>query len=263
MLPALDKAAVAKSFSRAAASYDAVAELQRDVGDKLLAKVPVGRYPNVLDLGCGTGYFTARLAQHTGAEMIAGLDIAEGMIAHCRSRATPANALWYRGDAEQLPFESASLDLIFANLVLQWCPNLDEVFREAARVLRPGGRLLFSTFGPDSLRELRMAWSKVDSYVHVNSFKTLADIEQDVNGSDLRLGSDIERITRYYPQLQDLTHELKALGAHNVNSGRPGGLTGRFAIRQLKAVYETLRSTPDGLPATYEIYYLSLEKRQP
>ena len=107
MLPALDKAAVAKSFSRAAASYDAVAELQRDVGDKLLAKVPVGRYPNVLDLGCGTGYFTARLAQHAAAETIAGLDIAEGMIAHCRSRATPANALWYRGDAEQLPGNGA------------------------------------------------------------------------------------------------------------------------------------------------------------
>lgn len=132
-----DKRQVAASFSRAAGTYDSVAELQRDVGSELLRRLPedfsAGRW---LDLGCGTGYFSRALGERfTGAQGVA-LDIAEGMLAHARPLGGATHFI--AGDAECLPLQDASCDLIFSSLAVQWCADFASVLSEARRVLKPG-----------------------------------------------------------------------------------------------------------------------------
>jgi malonyl-CoA O-methyltransferase len=156
-------------------------------------------------------------------------------------------------DAERLPFADSSFDLVFSNLMLQWCVELEVVFTELQRVLRPGGLLLFTSFGPDTLHELRGSWQQVDGYSHVNAF---ADMH-DVGDALLRTRfadpvMDVERLTVTYADVWKLMRELKQIGAHNVTLGRPRGLTGKARMQRLVGAYEHYRSQ-GVLPASYEI----------
>lgn len=256
-----DKRQVAASFSRAAASYDSVADLQRAVGYELLRRLPPERsFARWLDIGCGTGYFTRALAERfPGAQGLA-LDIAEGMLDHAR----PLGGAQYfiAGDAERLPLRSDSCDLLFSSLAVQWCADFASVLREAHRVLRPGGVLAFASLCGGTLQELRDSWRQVDGMVHVNRFRELGTYQQLCAASGLRILSLQSRPhVLHYPDVRSLTHELKALGAHNLNPGRPGGLTGRARIMGLIDAYEGFRQ-PQGLPATYQAVYAVLEKPQ-
>jgi len=258
----LDKRRVAHSFSKAAPSYDSVAQLQRAVGEQLLnhlGALNLEQPECVLDLGCGTGYLGEHLAQRLAPGRLVGLDIAEGMLHFARAeRRFPA--LWLCGDAEDLPLADASVDLIFSSLSVQWCEQLPRLFAELHRVLKPGGQLLFSTLGPGTLWELKSAWQQVDRYVHVNRFPPLASVDEALTRAGLAEAAwhREERVLRYQ-SLSDLTRELKALGAHNVNRGQPEGLTGRHKIQALKAAYEQYREE-GALPASYEVYYGRLRK---
>lgn len=247
-----DKALVAASFSRAAGSYDAVAELQRQVGTRLLDGLPSSLAPRRwVDLGCGTGYFARALARrYPRAEGLA-LDIAEGMLRHARPLGGAEH--FVAGDAESLPLRDAGCDLIFSSLALQWCGNLQAVLGEARRVLRPGGVLAFSSLVEGTLDELRQSWAQVDEGVHVNRFRRLADYRTLCADSGLSLIA-LEQwpVALHFPDLFSLTRELKALGAQNLNAGRPLGLTGRARLRALADAYEQFRQ-PQGLPATYQV----------
>jgi malonyl-CoA O-methyltransferase len=254
-----DKRQVAASFSRAAGSYDSVAELQRAVGAELFARLPTDRQPSCwLDLGCGTGHFSRVLAQRfAGSEGIA-LDIAEGMLRHAR----PLGGAGYfvAGDAERLPLRDEGCALIFSSLAVQWCANFAAVLSEARRVLQPGGVLAFSSLCVGTLYELRDSWQAVDGMVHVNRFRQLRDYQDLCAASGLRvLSLEVRPHVLHYPDVRSLTQELKALGAHNLNPGRPGGLTGRARILGLIDAYEGFRQ-PQGLPATYQVVYGVLEK---
>ena len=254
-----DKRLIADSFSRAAATYDQAAALQRTVGSNLLARLPVDFAPTeVIDLGCGTGYFSRAL--HARFEQgVVGLDLAEGMLRHAR-QISPEITHWVAADAEALPLRSNSQDLIFSSLALQWCPDLLRVLREAYRVLRPGGCLAFNTLLEGSLHELRTAWRAVDDFVHVNRFMAPAELESSLAAAgfaDWRC--EVEEHTLHYQRLGELTHELKALGAHNINPGRPGGLTGRARLRLLTDAYELFR-TPQGLPASWQVAQILMFK---
>lgn len=254
-----DKRQVAASFSRAAASYDAVAELQRGVGDSLLQRLPADLAPQRwLDLGCGTGYFSRALAQRFGAEQGLAVDIAEGMLRFARERGGAQSFIG--GDAEHLPLREGCCDLMFSSLAIQWCANLGAVLGEARRVLREGGVFAFSSLCVGTLGELRASWQAVDGMVHVNRFREFADYRAQCAASGLEV---LELVTEdrvlHFPDLRSLTHELKALGAHNLNPGRPGGLTGRARVRALIEAYEGFRQ-PAGLPATYRVVYAVLRK---
>jgi malonyl-CoA O-methyltransferase len=254
-----DKRQVAASFSRAAASYDSVAELQRDVGSQLLQRLPADFVPaRWLDLGCGTGYFTRALAELFDTSNGLALDIAEGMLNHARPLGGAQHFI--AGDAERLPLQDSSCDLIFSSLAVQWCADFDSVLSEAFRVLKPGGIFAFASLCAGTLYELRDSWRQVDGLVHVNRFREFAGYQQLCAASRLRAVSlENQPHVLHYPDVRSLTHELKALGAHNLNPGRPGGLTGRARILGLVDAYEQFREA-SGLPATYQVVYAVLEK---
>ncbi len=254
----VDKGRMRAAFEHSAARYDEVAVLQREVGRRMLERLTLVRLqPSVVvDVGCGTGVATAELIRRYRRARVIGLDIAPAMLHQARRRSP-----WWRrlrcvcGDAETLPLAEGSCDLIFSNLTLQWCTDLDRVFREFVRVLRPGGLLMFTTLGPDTLTELRQSWAAADGYNHVNAFIDM----HDVGDALLRAGladpvMDVERFTLTYATVTELMRELKILGAHNVSAGRPRTLTGKGRLRAMQGAYESHRR--DGvLPATYEVVH--------
>lgn len=258
----IDKAGVRAAFARAADNYDQVAVLQHEVGRRLLDRLELIRLrPDaLLDVGAGTGQLSAALAGRYPRARVTAVDLVPAMLEHARRRA-PRLARW-RGrqsfvcaDAEALPFREHCADMVVSNLTLQWCNDLDLTLSGFARVLRPGGLLMFTTFGPDTLKELREAWQEADPYNHTNAFIDMHDIGDAL----LRVGlsepvMDREDFTLTYGQVGDLMRDLKALGAHNTTAGRPRGLTGRHRLRRMAAAYE--RHREDGrLPATYEVIY--------
>jgi malonyl-CoA O-methyltransferase len=254
----LDKQQARLAFERAAATYDEAAALQSEVGDRMLERLDLVRLrpARVLDLGAGTGEFSKALLQRYRKANVVSLDIALNMLRHTQNRGG-----WLRkpacvcGDSERLPFADDSFELVFSNLMLQWCMDLEPVFTELRRILAPGGLLMFTTFGPDTLQELRASWEAVDGYTHVNAFIDMHDIgDALVRTHWAEPVMDSERITVTYREVRTLMQELKHLGAHNVTAGRPRGLTGRHRLRQVEQAYEAFRS--DGvLPASYEVVY--------
>lgn len=254
----LDVAQVKRSFDRAARDYDAHAPLQREVRERLLEKLElVTLEPSaVLDAGCGPGGALKPLAKRFGKADLFALDIAPGMLREARR-----NKPWFRklttieGDLAKIPMQEHSVDVVFSNLALQWVNEPDRAFREFRRVLRPGGLVVFSTFGPDTLKELRAAWSETDGYTHVNRFIDLHDVgDALVRAGFSEVVMDVEHFTLTYVHVRDLLRDLKAIGAHNVNAGRAHGLTGRRRFSAFEAAYERFRQD-DRLPASYEVVY--------
>lgn len=254
----IDKEQARRAFERAAARYDEVAVLQREIGRRMIERLDYVRLEPrvVLDAGCGTAVTTAELARRYPQADIVALDFAHGMLRHASGQGGWARApRWVCGDVEALPLAGQSVDLVYSNAVLQWSTDLGRTFAELLRVLRPGGLLTFSTFGPDTLAELRAAWAQVDGHSHVSPFADMHDL------GDLLVETrfaepvmDCERLTVTYANVDDLMRDLKLLGAHNVTAGRARGLTGRRRIEAMRAAYERFRA--DGrLPATYEVVY--------
>lgn len=254
---------VRRSFERAARGYDAGAFLQREIGKRLDTHLdPIRIQPRrIVDLGCGTGLAFERLAERYPRAELVGVDLALGMLRVAKAR-TP---LWRRavnvrvprlvcGDAERLPLAAASAQLVFSNLTLQWC-RYEAAFGEAARVLENGGLFLFSTFGPDTLKELRAAFAAVDGYAHVNAFVDMHDLGDALVASGFADPvMEMEAITLEYASVEAVARDLKAIGAHNVLPGRPRGLSGRGRWTRMAEQYETRRR--DGaLPATFEVVY--------
>jgi malonyl-CoA O-methyltransferase len=257
----LDRRAVARAFDRASSGYDAAAALQERVRNELLDRLGELRIEpqTVLDLGAGTGHAARALKRRYPKALVTAVDIAPGMLERAR-----AQSRWLRrfervrADAYSLPFRDRAFDLVFSSLMLQWCDDLDAAFSEIARVLAPGGLLLFSTFGPGTLAELREAWSASGAPGnHVNHF-----FDPHALGSALMHAGlaepvlDVDRIVMRYPDTLALMRELKAIGAHNVTQGRARGLTGRQRLAAMAKAYETQRR--DGsLPATWEVIHAS------
>lgn len=257
----VSKQAIADSFSRAAPHYDTVAQVQRAVGEALLSRLPARAETatTVVDLGCGTGYFRPALQRHCPGGNYLGLDIAAGMLAWARQQDGEGQASWVVGDAEALPLATASVDLVFSSLALQWCYHPRRLLAELARVLKAGGCAVFSTLGPSTLHELRSAWAAVDDGQHVNRFLPLSAL-QDAAASlpGVTLHTEVEARVVHHAAVADLLRELKTLGAHNMNSGRAGGLTTRRQLAAMLRAYENFRE-PRGLPATWEVIHARLE----
>ena len=254
----LDRRAVRAAFDRASATYDAAAVLQTRVRAELLSRLDLIRMvPEVIvDLGCGTGQGARQLKDRYRGALVVAVDSAPGMLRETRRRSG-----WLRplqrvcGDVLQLPFRDGAISLIFSNLMLQWCDNLDLALAEIRRVLAPDGFFAFTTFGPDTLRELRQAWAAADGGTHVSGFRDMHDIGDALTRAGLAEPVlDVERLTMVYPDVAAITRDLKVIGAHNATAARARGLTGKGRWRAMTAAYESERRA-GLLPATYEVVY--------
>ncbi len=260
----LDKRCLRAAFQQAAPSYDSAAALQREIGDRLIGRLDVIRLQprSIIDLGSGTGYCTRALARRYPGARIIGVDIAPAMARNAARRTgrlswpvSRARVRYVCGDAESLPVLSGSVDMVLSNLALQWC-SPDAVFAEIARVLRPGGVLMFTSFGPGTLRELRLAWSSVDNAPHVHDFIDMHDLGDALLRARLvEPVVDVDRLVLTYPGVLEVLRALKAIGAHNVARDRHPGLTGKGRFAAFRHAYGAMAG-PDGqVPVSYEVVY--------
>ena len=263
----VDKKRVRASFDRAAESYDAAAVMQKMVREEMLSRLDlVNLKPQrILDAGCGTGHASQALMKKYPNAHVVSLDLAMGMLHKTRAlnpsllqRAKTLLGLnkqsYVCADLENLPLADDSVDMFWSNLAIQWSNDLDAVFANIHRVLKTEGLLMFSTLGPDTLKELRAA-SSVDGNVHVSRFLDMHDIgDALVRAGFAAPVLDVERVVLTYDDAVSVMRDLKSIGAHNAADGRGRGLQGRGFLQNLTKNYEQFRK--DGkLPATFEVVY--------
>lgn len=260
MIQLFNQADVRRSFDNAAEHYEAFAVLQNEVCKRLLEKLEIVKItPSfILDAGAGTGKAIPTLFDYYKKAQVVALDLSENML-----KQSAQHGGFFRephlvcADIENLPLADDSLDLVFSSLSMQWCNDLNAALLEAKRVLKPGGLFVFSTFGPDTLKELRHSWAKVDGFNHVNQFIDMHDIGdallQDGYAEPVM---ETEIMTVTYNAVDEIMHDLKAIGA-NVKAiqKKPNkGLSGKSVLETVRQAYEVFRS--DGvLPVTYEVVY--------
>lgn len=265
----IDKARARTSFGRAAETYDGAAIVQKQVRDEMLSRLDLVKInPQViLDAGCGTGLASHALQKRFAKSQVVSLDFALPMLQKARAMAhaslfnqvkslfggTAQNLLC--ADIESLPLANASVGLLWSNLAIQWVNDLDKTFQEFHRVLQSEGLLMFSTFGPDTLKELRAATSGQAGVTSVSRFIDMHDIGDAL----VRAGFsapvlDVERFTLTYDDVKSVMRDLKSIGAHNATDGRSRGLLGRGFLTKLEASYEQFRQAGK-LPATFEVVY--------
>lgn len=243
-----------QAFDRVANIYDQWSNLQQTVAEELLERVQWLKInpQRILDVGTGTGNLAKGLTKQYADANIYAIDIAPQMLKQA-SKQIPTQH-FIMADAVQLPIANASIDLLVSNLMLQWCDNIPAVFAEFARVLKPEGAIFFSTFGPDTLRELRYSW--VDEVAHVNSFldmHNIGDALLQANLADPVMDVDWFELT--YKKVKHLLLDLQNIGSHNNAKQYRHGLLGKNKFQTMLANYEKYRNPEGLLPATYEVIY--------
>lgn len=248
-----DRAAVLRAFRRAAPTYAGKDFLHAEIRARLLERLdPVRLEPRtVLDLGAGppaaSGVFAARFPD---SHLIA-IDAVPAMLG-----AAPPG--WSRlcADAARLPLPDACADIAVANMLLPWCAEPLAVLAEARRVLRYPGLFAFATLGPDSLQELRTAWSRVDGYSHTHSFIDMHDLgDALVRAGFAEPVLDVEKLIITYRELHRLVTDLRSVGATNLSEGRRRGLTGAARWNAMARAYDELRDETGALPVTIEVVF--------
>ena len=258
----IDRSAMRAAFEKAAISYDAVAVLQQEVADRLVERMDLMSMKpiSILDAGSGTGFVSQLLATRYPKAKITALDLAFNMLKQAKGKRS-FKQRWNKqfhyvhAEAENLPFADASVELVISGLTLQWCQDLPKVFKEFKRVLAPGGLLMFSSFGPDTLKELRQSWAEVDEQPHVNAFADMHDVGDALMQSGFADPvMDMEMLTVTYNDVKTVMRDLKQIGAHNVMQGRSHNITGKNKLHKMIRAYEQFRV--DGLlPVSHEIVY--------
>ena len=253
-----DPRAVRRAFGRAASTYTQAAALQREVESRLLEQLTYldDRVPaRVLDLGCGPGSASAALKSRFGRKSdVVAMDFALPMLRETRAKSRfwkPLHAV--QADAQSLPFAEAAFDLVFSNLCLQWVADLPRALGELRRVMREGGLLVFSSFGPDTLVELREAYRQAGIAPPLSPFAAIQEIGDALVAQGFKnpvIERDVYTLT--YADTGALMRELKAIGATDARADRPRGLAGKSRHRAVAEAYEPLRR--DGvLPSTWEV----------
>ena len=241
---------VRSAFNKASSQYDEHAFLQKEIASRLDAKLEVisGKSNVILDLGSGTGLLSKQLSKRFPESQLVCLDFAHQSLAHNLANSKIC------ADANHLPLADNSVDMVISSLMMQWCPDIKQLFSEIHRVLKNDGLILFSTFGPDTLKELKKSWSVVDNETHVNTFTDMHDIGDQMLGAGFQSPvMEMEKLTLTYQTVTDLLRDLKVIGAQTV-SARSKSLMGKDKFQLMIKMYESYRI--DGkLPATYEVIY--------
>ena len=258
-----DKKQLSNSFSRFAPLYNEHAIVQHEIGQRLLERCQLLRQPvkRVLDLGSGTGMFLKPLQKLFPKAHIIGVDLSLGMVEYAQKQ----RSLWqswfepshnFVADMDALPFADNSIDLIFSNCVFQWSHHLPSLFSELKRCLTPDGSMFFSTFGPQTLHEIKQCWANIDSQQHVHDFVPL----QSIGDTLLSCGFaqpvvDQECITLEYQSLSQLLKDLKNTGARNLSPKRQKGLTPPSSLKKLETLFAQELKKQGHFGCTYEVIY--------
>jgi len=260
----IDRRAARRASSRAAATYAAAAVLAREVEARMLerlqyVKLEPGR---ILDAGCGEGHGARRLAERYPDAQVLALDFALPMLQAARSRDSWLRRVLKRArvdylcaDFASVPLPASSVDLAWSNLALHGAGDPQPALKELRRVLKVGGLLMFSCYGPDTLKELKSAFAAHDRAPHVHDFIDMHDLGDMLSANGYAAPvMDMEVITLTYSDVGALLADLRATGQQNALAERRRGLTGKGVLGAMRAAYENLRR--DGrLPASFEIVY--------
>lgn len=251
--------------------------LRREIAGRMREKLELIKLipARVLDAGCGEGADLAQLQAHFPKSHLLGVDASLAMltsgiqqqhevkssIGRFLDKWLPSNVrvASHSGivcaDFSRLPLAANSVDLVWSNLALHWHPQADLVFAEWRRVLRTEGLLMFSCFGPDTLLELRQAFSAIDQFPHTLPFVDMHDFgDMLVNCGLSTPVMDMEKLTLTYENVDKLFADVRALGGNPLLSRRQG-LLGRHAYRHLCAELEKTRNQDGRIPLTFEVIY--------
>jgi malonyl-CoA O-methyltransferase len=265
----IDHALVRRHFSRAAPGYAAAAVLAREVERRMLERLDYVRLEPrcIVDAGCGPGAGLRELGRRYPQAQCIGIDAAEAMLRMAQSAlGLKQRALALLGrrvqrlvcaDMRAMPLADASCDMLWSNFGLAFTGEPQAALREFSRVLRPGGLLMFSAYGPDTLRELRAAFAESDGRAHVHDFADMHDLGDMLAGNGFATPvMDMEMLTLTYDSVAALGRDLRASGQANALVSRHRGLTGKHAWRRMLAAYERARQGDDGrLTASFEVVY--------
>lgn len=253
-----DPRALARSFDRVGAQPPANDAGPARIANELLERLQFFKLePRVIvDLGCGLGAASTQLRRRYPRAQLLAVDSAFAMARAARR----SQRFWRRfdclcADACALPLAAHSVDLVYSNLMLQWCDAPATLFAQVQQVLRPGGLLLFSTLGPETLLELRTAWASADQASHVSAFADMSQLAAAMSHAGLSEPvMDREILQTHYPDVRALMNELRGLGARHAAADRRRTLTGRTRLHNMIRTYESQR-TDAGIPARWEVIY--------
>jgi len=240
----LNKEEIRKNFSLSAPEYEEHAKLQKELADELFQSVQSLQPLRILDIGCGTGYLARRLAEHFPKARVIGVDIAPGMIEVAGGKNSRKNLTFEIGDGETLSFPKGSFDLVVSNASLQWM-DAQKVFQTVLKILKPKGHFVFTTFGPQTLFELKESGFQVNRFISVEEIKELIGSRFSIDKLDSKMA------VQKFQSVKELVYHLKEIGAQSVNSPPRPGQNVLQALRRYKENYWEGKN----VTATYEIIF--------
>lgn len=250
------KQEIAKSFNKAASTYDDFSQFQDNVLANLKGMCPEGNFKLSLDLGCGTGNAASFLSVYS--DHLVSLDLSLNMLK--KSQQKSPDSLVVCGDAETLPFHNNCFDFVFSSLSIQWCESLNSIGREVERVLQSNGHFLVSTLSQDSMPEIAHCWRQIDGHTHINHYPNYDDLIAQISCAGLVPKQVVcEPMTMWFDSPKDAIDSLKKVGASVLVEEDERQIVTPAAWRAFLGEYERLR-TEKGIPLTYQLVYLHLKK---
>lgn len=247
----VNKQAIATAFGRAAQSYSQHDSLQRQSAQGLLALLDCRRFDTVLDAGCGPGG-NSRFWRETGS-VVTALDLSDQMLNQARSQQAADHYL--AADIEAIPLNDAQFDLAWSHLAVQWCASLPQALSELYRVVRPGGRVAFTTLLDNSLPELNQAWRAVDEHPHANRFLSQQAVTEAL--ANWRYRMQIQSVTLLFDDALSAMRSLKGTGATHLHAGRSRQLLTRGQLLALGRAWPQQQGT---FPLTYQLFHGVIER---
>ena len=274
----IDKQLLKKRFSKSATTYDQYASIQKKMADNLLQYLlkenSLSNIQDMLDIGCGTGYLTSKLADAFPTAKITALDIADGMLEMTQKRVSNKEIIQLvQADIEEQPLRTF-YDLMVSNATFQWFNHFPATLKHLLQHLNAGGRLYFTTFGQDTFQELHQSFKQAFNLLNLNediagapsligpSFLTLKQVKEICEQVAKPLGSFIiqadEQIHHLsYSDVRTFLDAVKKAGANNHTVGQ---MLRPSLLKKMIEIYNKTYRGGDGIQVTYQTMYVCLKK---